>query len=192
MHNKREIGVVLALAAMLTVPAAEAHDLGSGGLLAGVAHPFLGLDHVLAMLAVGLWAAQQGGRAPWRLPLAFAAMMTVGAALAVAGLVLPAVEAGLVASVVVLGLLLAAAVRLAPSLGLALVATFAVFHGYAHALEMPQAVSTLSYGLGLVMTTAVLQVAGLALASALRGASGERSLRWGGAAIASAGLLLWA
>lgn len=196
MHNKREIGVVLTLAAMITVPAAQAHGFGAdgAGFLPGLSHPVLGLDHVLAMLAVGLWAAQQGGRALWRLPLAFAAMMIAGAGLAQAGLALPVVEAGIATSVVVLGLLLTTAARVAPSVSLALVGAFAVFQGYAHVVEMPQIVPALSYGLGLVVTTAVLHLAGVALGSALvlRGASGQRLVHWGGAAIASGGMLLWA
>jgi len=194
MHYKREIGVILTLAAMLTVPAAQAHGLGTdgAGFLAGLSHPVLGLDHVLGMLAVGLWGAQQGGRAVWRLPLAFAGMMFVGAALAPTGLVLPAVEVGVTASVVVLGLMLAAAARTAPSASLALVGTFALFHGYAHAVEIPQMNPVFSYALGLLTTTALLQLAGIALGREFRRANGEHLLRWGGAAIACGGMLLLA
>lgn len=194
MHYKREIGVALTLAAMITMPAAQAHGVAAegAGFLAGLSHPILGLDHLLAMLAVSLWTARQGGRALWRLPLAFVVMMIAGVGLALAGLALPAVEAGIATSLLVLGLLLATAARVAPSMSLALIGTFAVFHGHAHGAEIPQIAPVLSYGLGLVVTTAVLQLTGIALGSGLRGASGERLVRWGGAAIASGGLLLWA
>jgi len=193
MHNKREIGAVLTLAAMITAPAAQAHSFGAdgAGLLAGLSHPALGLDHLLAMLAVGLWAARQGGRAAWRLPLAFAAMMIIGAALAWTGLDLPAVEAGIVTSLVVLGLLLAAAVPVAPSAGLVLVGIFALFHGHAHGAEMPQTASPLLYAVGFSITTALLQLVGGGLGSKLRSALATRMIRLGGGAVAVSGLLLW-
>lgn len=193
MHHKREIGMVLTLAAMITAPAAQAHSFGAdgAGFLAGLSHPALGLDHLFAMLAVGLWAAQQGGRAVWRLPLAFATMMIVGAALALTGLALPAVEVGIATSVVVLGLLLAAAVPVAPLAGLVLVGIFALFHGHAHAAEMPQTASPLLYAVGFSITTAVLQLVGGRLGSKLRSAFAARMIRLGGGAVAVSGLLLW-
>lgn len=192
MHKQREIGVIFFLSTILTVPAAQAHGLGpdGAGLLAGLSHPVLGLDHVLAMLAVGLWGAQQGGYAAWRLPLAFTGMMIVGTVLALTGFVLPAAEAGVMASVVVLGLLLLAAARIKPAAGLVLVGAFALFHGNVHALEMPQMIPAFTYGLGLLITTALLQLAGFAIGREFRHACGRWLLRWSGAAIACSGMLL--
>ncbi len=194
MFKKREIGVILALVAMLSVSTAQAHGLASdgAGFLGGFFHPVLGLDHVLVMLTVGLLGAQQGGRAVWRLPLAFAAMLFLGAMLALTGPALPTLEAGITTSVVALGLLLAIAPHIAPSLSLGLAGAFALFHGYAHGAAMLQMVPAFSYLLGLVIATAVLPLAGIALGGELRRAGGQWLLRCAGAVIACSGMLLWA
>jgi urease accessory protein len=181
-------GAALALAAG---PAA-AHTFGAGGaaFAAGFGHPLFGLDHLLAMVAVGVWAAQLGGRATWQVPAAFVYALVLGAALALAGLPLPAAEPGIMASVLALGLLVAFAVRLPASAGMALVALFALCHGHAHGAEIPAAANPLLYGAGFVLATVALHAAGVAL-----GWGGARLLspllaRAAGAAVATAGL--WA
>jgi urease accessory protein len=173
----------------LVVTGAQAHTLGGdGGLAGGLAHPFLGLDHVLAMLAVGLWAAQRGRRAAWQVPMAFVAMMAAGFGLAQLGLVLPLAEPMVIASVAVLGAMVAVAVRVPVGAGAALVSVFAVFHGYAHGIEMPAASSVWAYAAGFALTTAGLHGLGLGLGTALR----ERQVfaRLSGAAIAATGMAL--
>ncbi|HLB79047.1 MAG TPA: HupE/UreJ family protein, partial [Dongiaceae bacterium] len=135
---------VAVVAALLSVSsAALAHTFGAAGagFTAGLMHPFGGLDHLLAMLAVGLWAAQQRGRAAWALSGAFVVAMAAGAALALAGVALPAVEAGLAASVLVVGLVVAAALRPSPAAAGALAGLFALWHGHAHGGELPMAAS---------------------------------------------------
>lgn len=143
---------------------ALAHGGHSGAHFgAGLAHPFSGFDHVLAMLAVGIYALRQGGQGRWLLPAGFVAAMLAGAALGALGGVVPAVETGIASSVLVLGLLIAAAVRLPLAAALPLVSVFAVFHGYAHFVEMGGA-GLLSYALGFATATAVLHAMGFALA----------------------------
>ncbi len=136
----------------------QAHPSG----VAGFVHPFMGLDHLLAMLAVGLWAAQLGGRWAWAVPLAFVSAMAGGGALGIAGMSLPLVEPAIAVSVLVLGLLIAARVRLRAS-GLALVGVFALFHGAAHGIEMPPQASRLVYSGGFILATALLHAAGAGL-----------------------------
>lgn len=173
---------------LVVAPSAQAHTLGvhDTGFAAGLAHPFLGADHVLAMLAVGVWAARQGGRARWGVPLAFVAMALAGAVLGIAGVSLPQTEAGIAASVLVLGLLIAASVRPKPVWGMALAGLFALFHGHAHGVEMPAAVSSGLYLLGFLSATALLHGCGLAAGAALCGR--DVLFRFGGAAMAGAGI----
>ena len=160
---------LLAAAALLLSPAlAFAHPgHGDNGLLAGISHPLGGLDHLLAMLAVGLWAAQQHGAARWVLPCTFVASMLMGGLLGFEGLNLPALEGAIAASVLALGLAVALAVR--PPLGLAMAATalFALCHGVAHGLELPDMSSPWTYAMGFVAATALLHAAGYALVRVL-------------------------
>jgi len=164
------------------------HADGANGLTAGFVHPFAGSDHVLAMFALGLWAAQSSGRALWAMPLTFVAAMTLGGVLAMSGVQLPAVEAGVVASVLALGLLVAFAVRLPIVVGLALTAGFALLHGHAHGNELPGMVAPITYVAGFVAATTLLQAAGLILGSML----GARRTQFAGACIALAGAALLA
>jgi urease accessory protein len=169
----------LALAAMPALAHTGLH-IGSG-FASGVAHPFLGLDHLLAMVMVGLWAAQQQG--PWQRmapPLAFVSCMALGGYLGQAGLALPHVETGIALSVLGLGLLTAFAVRLPVAASLAVIGVFALFHGHAHGAEMP-AVALWTYMPGFILATALLH--GLGYFSATRVAD-SRS-RW----VRGAGLL---
>jgi urease accessory protein len=185
--------IALALALILgTAGAAYAHTPGAtdAGLAEGFAHPLLGLDHLLAMVAVGLWAAQLGGRALWLVPVSFMAMMAVGGAAALAGIDLPAVEFGILGSLLALGALVAAAARLPVVLGAAFVGFFAFFHGHAHGAEMPAAASAGLYALGFISVTGLLHGIGVALGLYLQGAAARWIVRAGGAAVAATGLTL--
>jgi urease accessory protein len=174
----------------LILPVAEAHTFGAhgSGLAEGFVHPFVGLDHLLAMIAVGLWAAQLGGRAIWLAPVAFVAVMAGAALLGSVGTELPMLEPAIASSVLVLGLFVALAVRLSVSVSVSLVGLFALFHGYAHGLELPQTDSPALYGAGFMLATASLHGVGLALALSTR----RYALvsRIGGSLIAMTGLLL--
>ena len=167
MKAKYSLALFGLLAYVTILPVAEAHTFGSqgAGLMAGLTHPFVGLDHLLAMIAVGIWAGQLGGRAVWLIPLTFVSVMAVAATLASFGLLLPLMEPAIACSVLVLGLLIAGSVRLPTSVGGLLVSLFAVFHGYAHGLELPQAASPILYGAGFVLATALLHGLGIGFAS---------------------------
>lgn len=184
---KRLIAAVLLLA--LAAPA-FAHPGHGTGLEAGLIHPFTGIDHMLAMLAVGLWAAQQrSARALWAVPLAFVASMAVGAVAGRLGLQLPAVEAGIAASLLVLGLLVAGALRLPTAAAMGLVGVFALFHGWAHGAEMPAQAGWGGFALGFVVATASLHALGVGLGLLAR-RHGGLLLRAGGVGVAVAGLWL--
>jgi len=159
---RRPLFSALATAAM-TLPAFAhpGHGLGSGGLVSGFLHPLLGLDHTLAMLAVGIWAALLGGRAMWIVPTAFVICMLAGFGIAVAECILPGVEPGIAASILILGLLMAAAVRLPLARSAGLVGFFAVFHGHAHGVELAGPVA--AFGIGFVAATTLLHGAGIVL-----------------------------
>src|SRR5579863_6979611 len=140
---------ILSLCVLAFVGSAAAHPIDAGaGLAAGFAHPLSGLDHVLAMVAVGLWAAQLGGRALWLVPSAFVAMMLAGGALGAAGVGVPAVEIGVAGSVLLLGLLIAFGVRAPLGVSMALVGGFAILHGHAHGSAMPAGAGALDAALG--------------------------------------------
>lgn len=154
---------LLALASLTPTLALAHPGHDESGLLAGVIHPLTGMDHLLAMFAVGLWAAQQKGAARWLLPCTFIVTMLLGGVLGFEGLELPALENGIAASVLALGLAVALAAR--PPLGVAVmaIAIFALFHGVAHGLELPTMVSPWGYALGFVTATAALHTAGYAV-----------------------------
>ena len=189
---KRGYQITAALTALLLAGAAQAHTTGAhgAGFAAGVAHPFIGLDHLLAMLAVGVWAAQLGGHALWRVPLAFMTMMALGSALALGGLPLPGIEAGIAGSVLMLGLLIAAAARLPLATSMLLVGVFALFHGHAHGQELPQTASVLLYSLGFLLATGLLHAAGAGLGVLPGRGISANWVRVLGGGIAAAGLVL--
>jgi urease accessory protein len=182
----------LAAAALLGAPVAEAHLIGEhgAGFEAGVLHPLSGLDHLLAMIAVGIWAAQLGGRAIWAVPSAFLGCMTVGGLLAVTGISLPLVEPGILGSVLLFGLLIATAARVPTVVGMAIVGLFALFHGHAHGTELPQAANPATYALGFVLATALLHAVGLGLALIIGRVAPKPILRVIGGGIAAAGLAM--
>ena len=191
MKAKYSLALFGLLAYVTILPVAEAHTFGSqgAGLMAGLTHPFVGLDHLLAMFAVGIWAGQLGGRAVWLIPLTFVSVMAVAATLASFGLLLPLMEPAIACSVLVLGLLIAGSVRLPTSVSALLVSLFAVFHGYAHGLELPQAASPILYGAGFVLATALLHGIGIGFA---RNSRQHKMLQRiaGYSLIAASGLLL--
>src|SRR5256885_13340619 len=142
-----------ALALVLTAfasPALAHSDEGTGGFIAGLAHPIFGLDHVVAMLAVGLWGAFLGAPAIWLLPIVFPLVMASGGVLGIIGVPLPAVEVGIAASAIILGLMVALAARPPLWAAAALVGGFAIFHGYAHGRELPDGANALAYSAGFV------------------------------------------
>jgi urease accessory protein len=202
MHRLASATGLGALALLAAQPAlshvgGHAHAHGAGGLLAGLAHPLLGLDHLLAMLAVGVWSARLAGPGSSRLsllalPAAFVATVALGALGAFGGLALPGVELFIAGSVVVLGLLIAAAVVLPVWAGAALVALFGLFHGYAHGAEMPAAAQPLLYGLGFLSATAALHLAGLGLGLLARDGLRATALRIAAGLAALTGLVILA
>ena len=183
---------VISLTALIVATAgpAFAHPGHSGS---GFLHPFTGIDHLLAMAGVGLWASLLAGRRPLAavlVPAAFLAMMAVGAAAGFAGIKLPLVEAAILGSVFVIGALIMGAVRLPTASSMALVGLFALFHGYAHAIEAP-ATGAGGYILGFLTATALLQGLGLGLGWVARRAVGDLGLRaLGGMVVAGAALVL--
>ena len=185
--------VLFLLAIFLAPSLAQAHT-GVGtttGFANGLAHPLSGLDHLCAMIAVGLWAAQRGGRALWLVPLTFVSVMTLGAMLGMAGLAMPFVEKGIVASVLVLGVLVAAAVRLPLVASVILIGLFALFHGHAHGAEMPATASGWLYGTGFVFATAGLHLLGIGVGLGAKRYVSEKMIRVTGCLIAACGLYLF-
>jgi urease accessory protein len=162
----------------------------TSGLAEGAVHPITGLDHLLAMVAVGLWAGQRGGRAVWLVPLVFVAVMALGGGLAVGGVSLPWVEPGVAASVLVLGTLVAAAARLPLAASAALVAVFALVHGHAHGTELPATASGLTYAVGFMGTTASLHMCGVAAATFWQRTGAAAAVRIAGGGVAVCGLYL--
>lgn len=168
----RRITLALAALAATTAPAfAHLNPEEHGSFMAGFSHPLFGLDHILVMVAVGLWAAQIGGKALWGVPAAFVATMAIGFGLAVSGVDLPFVEPAILASVVALGLLVAMAVKLDTAMSAAIVAVFALFHGHAHGGELGTA-GAVSFGIGFVVATAFLHIAGIGLGLGIARLSG--------------------
>ena len=183
---------IVALFALAVAPGiASAHTvlgMSGGGLLAGLHHPFSGLDHMLAMLTVGLWAATLGGAAAWKVPTAFVVMLVTGAVLGMTGIQLPLVESFIALSVLVLGLAVTFALRVPSSAGIVLVGLFAMFHGHAHGTELPEAVSGYLYLLGMTLASITLHLTGFGIGQALK--RHPLLLRSGGALIAGAGVWL--
>lgn len=174
---------------MAAVLAHAGHGDGSFGW--GVLHPVTGWDHLLAMVAVGLWAGAIGGRAVWAVPAAFVSAMVGGAVLALAGVAVPGVEQGIAASVFALGLLVALGKGLPAALAVAWVAIFAVFHGAAHGAEMPAGASAAAYIVGFALTTALLHAAGVGAATLATRTATPAAARLAGVAIAAVGAGMW-
>ena len=181
----------LAAALALSAAPATAHD-GTGlvgGVLSGVTHPLTGYDHLLAMVAVGLWGAFLGRPLVVVLPVVFPTVMALGAVLGMRGVPLPPVELGVALSVFVLGGLIAGAVRAPVWAACLIVGVFAVFHGYAHGVELPSAADPVGYSVGFVLATGLLHVAGIGLGLLHRLRRGREATRGLGALIAAAGVV---
>jgi len=187
MNQFKKTAAVLALLLSPGLALAHTGHYTDGGLWHGMIHPLSGLDHMLAMIAVGLWAAYAGGRALWLLPASFVGMMLAGAGLGFAGIALPMMEPLILASVVVLGLLVAFNIRMPLIPGMALVALFGMFHGQAHALEMAAGTATFTYAIGFALVTALLHLGGIAIGYSLFRGFGRRLL---GLGTAGAGLFM--
>jgi urease accessory protein len=189
----KRVGTLAGVALLVTSPAfAHGESDQAGGFLAGLAHPVAGLDHVLAMIAVGLWGAQLGKPALWVLPVVFPIVMALGGLAALLGLPLARVEIGIAVSAIVLGVAVAGALRAPLPLALAGVAAFAVFHGYAHGAELPNGQGPLAYSAGFVTATGLLHAAGIGLGFMDRLPRGAACVRGLGAAIACGGaVFLW-
>jgi urease accessory protein len=170
--------------------AAQAHgEHGvAGGFWSGVLHPVTGWDHVIAMVAVGLWGAFLGRPAVFVLPVVFPLVMAVGGALGVMGVPLPHVETGIALSAIVLGMMVAAAARLPIAWAGLIVGLFAIFHGHAHGTELPDAANPFAYALGFVVATGALHVLGILFGLLSRWKEGELAVRTGGAVVAAGGL----
>ena len=181
-------------ALLLLLPAlAQAHTDGTAGgssFVTGFRHPLSGLDHVLAMLAVGMWGAQLGAPAIWALPVAFPLVMSLGGVAGILGLPLPAVEPGIALSVIVLGAAIAANLRPPLPVACALVSVFAVFHGYAHGLELPRHENAVAYSAGFVLATGAIHLVGIGIGTVTHLRNGLGALRLGGSAISFAGVLI--
>jgi urease accessory protein len=183
---KGRLKVIGFLAATLLLPSlAHAHvGVGeTGGFFHGSEHPLTGLDHICAMVAVGLWAAQMGGRAIWAVPLSFVTVMALSGTLGMLGIHVPFVETGIVVSVLALRVLLAATVHLPLTASVIAVVLFAIFHGHAHGAEMPETASGLAYGAGFILATALLNACGLGLGIAIQSLTSPAIVRIAGVAI---------
>jgi urease accessory protein len=161
---RARVALATLFALVPTAVLAHAGHEGHAGLLSGIMHPIGGLDHVLAMVAVGVFAVVLGGRALWLVPASFVAMMVVGFGLGVSGIALPWVELGIALSSIVIGAAAALGRPMPVAAAMALTGLFAVFHGHAHGAEMPTGALGLEYALGFVLATAALHLAGIGAA----------------------------
>jgi urease accessory protein len=183
--------VVVAAATMLllfAVPALAHTGSSTGGFIGGFAHPLFGLDHVVAMVAVGLWGAFLGPPAIWLLPIVFPLVMAFGGVIGILGVSLPGVETAIALSAVVLGTMVALAAR--PPLWVAalIVGVFAIFHGHAHGAELPPGADVVAYSVGFVVATGLLHLTGIAIGLLARWRAGRIAVRTAGGAIALAGV----
>lgn len=172
----------------LTQPALAHEQAGvAGGLVSGVLHPVTGIDHLIAMVAVGIWGAQLGAPAIWILPITFPLVMAVGGVLGVLHVPLPVPEVMIAVSAVILGMAVAARLRLPFPAAALVVAVFAIFHGHAHGAELPRAANALAYGVGFVTATGLLHLCGIMIGTLTRWPAGERIIQGLGAGIAVIG-----
>ena len=185
-------GFLILATALLAPTSVLAHNPAgiAGGFASGLLHPLTGIDHILAMVAVGIWGAQLGAPAIWALPVAFPLVMSVGGSLGVRGVFLPGVEIGIAASALLLGFMIFRAARPPLYAAALLVGFFAIFHGYAHGTELPNAANPLAYGVGFVLATGLLHVSGIAIGLLHRWPSGARILQIVGGGISLTGLFL--
>ena len=188
--SQKAMGSLVLLALLATPSSAWAHIQAgeAGGFLSGVHHPISGWDHVLAMVAVGLWGAQLGAPAVWLLPVTFPMVMSLGAMMGLLGIPLAGVEIGIALSAIVLGAMVLAEKRPPLWVAACIVGFFAIFHGHAHGTELPAGQSGLLYSAGFVMATGCLHGVGIAIGLIHRWAAGRIVLRVAGATVAVAGI----
>ncbi|MBW7957049.1 MAG: HupE/UreJ family protein [Deltaproteobacteria bacterium] len=184
--------LLLAVVCLLMPAAAYAHTgLGNAhGFMHGFGHPVGGLDHVLAMVAVGIWAAQAGGRTVWAIPAGFVSLMAFGGFLGLNGITVPLIEEGIATSVLVLGLFVTVAARFPVALSVVIVGVFAIFHGHAHGAEIPGSASGLAYSAGFVISTALLHLCGIGIGIAFKVLNRIHLMRYAGGLIAAGGAWL--
>lgn len=182
------LAFALAAFASLTEPASAHEQAGiAGGFASGLLHPLTGLDHMIAMVAVGIWGAQLGMPAIWVLPITFPIVMAMGGVLGILKLPLPFQEPVIALSALVLGAAVAIRLKTPFAVAAAIVAVFAIFHGYAHGAELPHAANPFAYGIGFVVATGLLHLCGISIGLLLRWPIGDRLIRGMGAAIALLG-----
>jgi len=193
-ENALSTKTVLAIALILCAFSVHAHsELGvAGGLMSGFLHPIYGFDHLLAMVAVGLWGAQLGKPAIWVLPITFPLVMAVGGLIGMAVIDIPFVEFGISLSALALGAAVAFCWRPHIAFAAVVVAIFAIYHGHAHGTELPSAVNPLAYGVGFVISTGLMHLVGIVLGLMTRWPKGQKLLRGLGAVIAASGLFFLA
>jgi urease accessory protein len=177
------------LLALMATPATAHTGGAAAGFLGGFAHPFTGPDHVVAMLAVGLWGAFLGAPAIYILPIVFPLVMAAGGALGILGVPLPGTEIGIAGSAIVLGLMVALAARPPLWIAAVLVGVFAIFHGHAHGTELPAGADAVAYSAGFVIATGLLHLIGIAFGLLTRWPAGTVAVRTAGVAIAGAGVV---
>jgi len=173
--------------ALASTPAAAHTGSMQGGFVGGLAHPLFGLDHIIAMVAVGLWGAFLGPPAIWLLPVVFPLVMAAGGVVGILGVPLPGTEIGIALSAVVLGLMVMLAARPPLAVAAMLVGAFAVFHGYAHGAELPPGADAVTYCIAFVIATGLLHLAGVAFGLSARWPAGRFVVRAAGGAIALGG-----
>ena len=181
--------ILLALAAVTVAQPAFAHEQVAvgGGLTRGLLHPLTGMDHLIAMVAVGIWGAQLGAPAIWVLPITFPMVMALGGVLGVLQIPLPIPEVVIALSALVLGSAVAMRLRLPFAAAAVVVAVFAIFHGHAHGVELPSSANPLAYGVGFVVATGLLHLCGITIGTLTRWPVGERLIQGLGAVIAALG-----
>jgi len=184
------LGVALIAALLLACRPAVAHIVdgsATGGFVGGFAHPLFGLDHVVAMVAVGLWGAFLGPPAIWLLPITFPMVMAIGGAIAILGVPVPGVEIGIALSAIVLGGMIALAASPPLVIAALIVGAFAIFHGHAHGAELPPGTDAVAFSVGFVLATGLLHLAGVALGLLTRWPAGRTGVRVAGIGIALVG-----
>jgi len=181
--------ILLALATVVVAQPAFAHEQVAvgGGLARGLLHPLTGTDHLIAMVAVGIWGAQLGAPAIWVLPITFPMVMALGGVLGVLRVPLPMPEVVIALSALVLGAAVAMRLRLPFAAAAIVVAVFAIFHGHAHGAELPSSANPLAYGVGFVVATGLLHLCGITIGTLTRWPAGERLIQGLGAVIAALG-----
>ncbi|MDX1641748.1 MAG: HupE/UreJ family protein [Balneolaceae bacterium] len=193
MKSKIRKSWLFLFSAFLLLPSLLIAHPGAGhisGFWVGFGHPFGGLDHMLAMLAVGIWASQMSDKAVWAVPLTFVGVMLLAGAFGIAGIAIPFVEQGIIMSVLILGILIAVAARIPLAVSAVIVGLFAIFHGHAHGEEIPAAITGLSYGIGFAFSTMILHIAGIGFGMLFKNAERVPVVRYAGMAITVLGVYL--